>query len=184
MRADYHGTDENGTKTVHKSFAITAKALKQKESVLGLGPTKARAGGAILKVLNEKRNASSYTTRKCRDRASRVSWNGTTPSGPVQSATASRSRTATAMYFDSKLTWTAARNQIWFERWRGVKRLKPGIDFDIATLLTSRGRGARRPARVGQQVRADLLTELHGEVAPRTRARRRGQRRRRRWDRP
>ena len=67
-----YGTDETGAKTVHKSFAITAKAPEacKKNQFSGLGPTKAYAlEVSILKVLNEeKRNASSYTTRKCRDR--------------------------------------------------------------------------------------------------------------------
>ena len=65
------GTDENGAKTVSKSFAITARSPEacKKNQFSGLGPTKAYAlEVSILKVLNEKRNASSYTTRKCRDR--------------------------------------------------------------------------------------------------------------------
>ena len=65
------GTDENGAKTVSKSFAITARSPEacQKNQFSGLHPTKAYAlEVSILKVLNEKRNASSYTTRKCRDR--------------------------------------------------------------------------------------------------------------------
>ena len=63
--------DESGAKTVSKSFAITARSPEacKKNQFSGLGPTKAYAlEVSILKVLNEKRNASSYTTRKCRDR--------------------------------------------------------------------------------------------------------------------
>ena len=66
-----YGTDENGAKTVSKSFAITARSPEacKKNQFSGLGPTKGYAlEVSILKVLNEKRNASSYTTRKCRDR--------------------------------------------------------------------------------------------------------------------
>ena len=66
-----YGTDESGAKTVSKSFAITARSPEacKKNQFSGLGPTKAYAlEVSILKVLNEKRNASSYTTRKCRDR--------------------------------------------------------------------------------------------------------------------
>ena len=66
-----YGTDESGAKTVSKSFAITARAPEacKKNQFSGLGPTKAFAlEVSILKVLNEKQNASSYTTRKCRDR--------------------------------------------------------------------------------------------------------------------
>ena len=65
------GKDESGAKTVSKSFAITARSPEacKKNQFSGLGPTKAYAlEVSILKVLNEKRNASSYTTRKCRDR--------------------------------------------------------------------------------------------------------------------
>ena len=65
------GKDESGAKTVSKSFAITARSPEacQKNQFSGLHPTKAYAlEVSILKVLNEKRNASSYTTRKCRDR--------------------------------------------------------------------------------------------------------------------
>ena len=65
------GKDESGAKTVSKSFAITARSPDacKKNQFSGLGPTKAYAlEVSILKVLNEKRNASSYTTRKCRDR--------------------------------------------------------------------------------------------------------------------
>ena len=66
------GTDESGAKTVSKSFAITARSPEacKKNQFSGLGPTKAYAlEVSILEVLNEKkRNASSYTTRKCRDR--------------------------------------------------------------------------------------------------------------------
>ena len=66
------GTDETGAKTVSKSFAITARSPEacKKNQFSGLGPTKAYAlEVSILEVLNEKkRNASSYTTRKCRDR--------------------------------------------------------------------------------------------------------------------
>ena len=41
----------------------------QKESILGARPDQRLAlEVSILEVLNEKRNASSYTTRKCRDR--------------------------------------------------------------------------------------------------------------------
>ena len=70
IRINY-GTDETGAKTVSKSFAITARSPEacQKNQFSGLHPTKAYAlEVSILKVLNEKRNASSYTTRKCRDR--------------------------------------------------------------------------------------------------------------------
>ena len=66
-----YATDETGAKTVSKSFAITARSPEacKKNQFSGLGPTKAYAlEVSILKVLNEKRNASSYTTRKCRDR--------------------------------------------------------------------------------------------------------------------
>ena len=67
-----YGTDESGAKTVSKSFAITARSPEacKKNQFSGLGPTKAYAlEVSILEVLNEKeRNASSYTTRKCRDR--------------------------------------------------------------------------------------------------------------------
>ena len=59
--------DESGAKTVSKSFAITARSPEacKKNQFSGLGPTKAYAlEVSILKVLNEKRNASSYTTRK------------------------------------------------------------------------------------------------------------------------
>ena len=65
------GTDETGAKTVSKSFAITARSPEacKKNQFSGLGPTKAYAlEVSILEVLKEKRNASSYTTRKCRDR--------------------------------------------------------------------------------------------------------------------
>ena len=66
------GKDESGAKTVSKSFAITARSPEacKKNQFSGLGPTKAYAlEVSILEVLNEKkRNASSYTTRKCRDR--------------------------------------------------------------------------------------------------------------------
>ena len=63
--------DESGAKTVSKSFAITARSPEacKKNQFSGLGPTKAYAlEVSILKVLEEKRNASSYVTRKCRDR--------------------------------------------------------------------------------------------------------------------
>ena len=66
-----YATDESGAKTVSKSFAITARSPEacKKNQFSGLGPTKAYAlEVSILKVLNEKRNASSYVTRKCRDR--------------------------------------------------------------------------------------------------------------------
>ena len=66
-----YATDENGAKTVSKSFAITARSPEacKKNQFSGLGPTKAFAlEVSILEVLKEKRNASSYTTRKCRDR--------------------------------------------------------------------------------------------------------------------
>ena len=66
-----YATDESGAKTVSKSFAITARSPEacKKNQFSGLSPTKAYAlEVSILTVLNEKRNASSYTTRKCRDR--------------------------------------------------------------------------------------------------------------------
>ena len=66
-----YGTDESGAKTVSKSFAITARSPEacKKNQFSGLSPTKAYAlEVSILTVLNEKRNASSYVTRKCRDR--------------------------------------------------------------------------------------------------------------------
>ena len=56
------GKDERGAKTVSKSFAITAWSPEacKKNQFSGLGPTKAYAlEVSILKVLNEKRNASS-----------------------------------------------------------------------------------------------------------------------------
>jgi len=65
------GKDESGAKTVSKSFAITARSPEacKKNQFSGLGPTKAYAlEVSILEVLKEKRNASSYVTRKCRDR--------------------------------------------------------------------------------------------------------------------
>ena len=97
------GTDENGAKTVSKSFAITARSPEacKKNQFSGLSPTKAYAlEVSILTVLNEKRNASSYVTRKCRDRyfpkllARR---------DPTYVATAAKN----TVLHDGKLTWTA-----------------------------------------------------------------------------
>ena len=66
-----YGTDESGAKTVSKSFAITARSPEacKKNQFSGLGPTKAYAlEVSILKVLNEKRNASSYMNSTQADR--------------------------------------------------------------------------------------------------------------------
>jgi hypothetical protein len=162
-----YATDENGAKTVSKSFAITARSPEacKKNQFSGLGPTKAYAlEVSILKVLNEKRNASSYTTRKCRDRYfPRLLERNDPKRAFVQS------------YDGEPLidVATAAKNTVLHD---GKLTL---IDFDIATLF-----GFPRTREL-QKSYADLLTELHGEVCTaNTGAAARAAAARARWNRP
>ena len=187
------GTDETGAKTVSKSFAITARSPEacKKNQFSGLGPTKAYAlEVSILTVLNEKRNASSYTTRKCRDRyfpkllvrrdpqrAFVQSWDGEPltggrthnrqlceiPVGAVRRFAHCASAVmaeARVEHLDSRVMLSAAKNTLIDAE---TKRLTL-IDFDIASLYGF----PRTDQLVNRQYRPqsydELLTEFYGEV--------------------
>ncbi|CAH0379795.1 unnamed protein product [Pelagomonas calceolata] len=188
-----YATDEDGAKTVSKSFAITARSPEacKKNQFSGLGPTKAFAlEVSILKVLNEKRNASSYTTRKCRDRyfprllerndpkrAFVQSWDGEPLTdgqhhnrqlcqlsiGAVRRFAHCASAVmaeARVEHLDSRVMLSAAKNTLIDAE---TKRLTL-IDFDIASLYGF----PRTDQLVNRQYRpqsyAELLTEFYGEV--------------------
>ena len=187
-----YGTDESGAKTVSKSFAITARSPEacKKNQFSGLGPTKAYAlEVSILTVLNEKRNASSYTTRKCRDRyfpkllARRDPQRAFVQSYDGEPLTDGQHHNqqlcqlsldevrrfahcasavmaeARVEHLDSRVMLSAAKNTLIDEKNRLTL-----IDFDIASLYGF----PRTDQLVNRQYRpqsyAELLTEFYGEV--------------------
>ena len=187
------GTDESGAKTVSKSFAITARSPEacKKNQFSGLGPTKAYAlEVSILEVLNEKkRNASSYTTRKCRDRyfpkllarrdpqrAFVQSWDGEPLTDgqnhnrqlceiPLDAfrrfahCASAVMAEARVEHLDSRVMLSAAKNTLIDEKNRLTL-----IDFDIASLYGFPRTDQFLNRQYRPQSYAELLTEFYGEV--------------------
>ena len=186
------GTDESGAKTVSKSFAITARSPEacQKNQFSGLHPTKAYAlEVSILKVLNEKRNASSYTTRKCRDRyfpkllARRDPQRAFVQSYDGEPLTDGQHHNqklcqlsledvrrfahcasavmaeARVEHLDSRVMLSAAKNTLIDEKNRLTL-----IDFDIASLYGFPRTDQFLNRQYRPQSYAELLTEFYGEV--------------------